>query len=208
MKPFVGWITIAMLIGVMPAQAQVYKWVGPDGKIQYGDTPPPPSATKIRPQAVDVPAASANGGTTLPYEVAEAVRKNPVTLYSSANCTPCDSARTMLISRGVPFTEKTVRTNDDVTYLREVSGDSQVPVLMVGSRKHQGYAASEWEASLTGAGYPAANKLPKTYRNPPPQAAAPQKAAPEPEPVQEASTPAPASASPSPAGDAPPGFRF
>lgn len=44
-------------------------------------------------------------GPALPYEVAEAARKNPVTLYTSSNCSPCDTGRTMLTSRGVPFRE-------------------------------------------------------------------------------------------------------
>ncbi len=203
MKPFAGWMAILMLACTMSAQAQVYKWVGPDGKIQYGDTPPPSTAMQVAPQPVDAP-SSASSGPALPYEVAEAARKNPVTFYTSANCAPCDSARTMLNSRGVPFAEKTVSTDEDVDHLREVSGESQVPVLMIGARKHLGYSSAQWEAALTAAGYPTSNKLPGSYRNPPAQAAAPRK--PVPEPVQETSVPAPTL--PSPAGNAPPGFRF
>lgn len=205
MKPFAGTIVLCMLVGAMSAHAQVYKWVGPDGKIQYSDTPPPASA-KVQPRTVATPSSS-SGGVALPYEVAEAMKKNPVTLYSSANCTPCDTARTMLISRGIPFSEKTVRTTEDIDYLREVSGDSQVPVMTIGKNKHQGYTASQWEEALIAAGYPATNRLPKAYRNPPPEAAAPRKEA----PVQEASASAPEALLPepaSPAGNAPPGFRF
>jgi glutaredoxin len=207
MKPSAVAIMLCMLAGVMSAHAQVYKWIGPDGKIQYSDTPPP-SSTKTQPQTVATPSSS-SGGVALPYELAEAMKKNPVTLYSAANCAPCDTARTMLISRGVPFSEKTVRTTEDVAYLREVSGDSQVPVMTLGKRKHQGFSAAEWEESLAAAGYPASNRLPKAYRNPPPEAAAPHKEA----PVQETAATAPEPAAPlpelpSPTGNAPPGFRF
>ena len=207
MRPFAGWVTVAMLAGMMSAHAQVYKWVGPDGKVQYGDTPPPPSATKVQPQTVAAPPPSSSGGAKLPYELAEAVRKHPVTLYTSANCSPCDTARTMLMSRGVPFTEKTVRSSEDVTHLREIRGDSQVPVMLLGTQKHQGYSATEWTEALTAAGYPSVSKLPKSYRNPPPEAAAPPKD--ESMPEAAASQPeAPRPAPPAPAGDAPPGFRF
>ena len=205
MKPSVGAIVLCMLAGMSSANAQVYKWVGPDGKIQYSDTPPPASA-KVQPQTVATPSSS-SGGVTLPYEVTEAMKKNPVTLYSSANCTPCDTARTMLIARGIPFSEKTVRTTEDVDYLREVSGDSQVPVMTIGKDKHQGYTATEWEEALKAAGYPSTNRLPKAYRNPPPEAAAPRKEA----PVQKAAASESATSLPepaSPAGNAPPGFRF
>lgn len=207
MRPFAGWVLVTtMLAGMMSAHAQVYKWVGPDGKVQYGDTPPP-STTKVQPQTVGAPPPSSSGSVSLPYELAETVRKNPVTLYTSANCEPCDTARTMLRSRGIPFSEKTVRTSEDVTYLRETSGDSQVPVMIVGQQKHQGYSATAWEESLTAAGYPAVNKLPKSYRNPPPEAAAPRKEEPVREtPVSEPNAPQPER--PAPAGEAPPGFRF
>lgn len=207
MKPVAGWMAMAMLACTMSAQAQVYKWVGPDGKVQYGDTPPPSSATRSAPEAVAAPSSPGTAaGPALPYEVAEAARKNPVTLYTSSNCSPCDTGRTMLTSRGVPFREKTVSTNEDVERLREVSGDTQVPVLLIGKRKHLGYVASEWTEALTAAAYPTSSKLPASYRNPPPEAAAPPRAAPE--PVQETSAPTPSPAPPTPASDASPGFRF
>lgn len=205
MKPIAGWALLLMLAGALPAQAQVYKWVGPDGKVQYSDTPPPVSAATGNAEAVPVPPPSR--GVTLPPDLAGAVKKNPVTFYSSANCTPCDTARSLLMSRGVPFSEKTVRTTDDVTHLREISGDAQLPVIMIGSRKHQGFLEQEWSDSLTAAGYPAENKLPKTYRNPPPEAAAPRKE----EPVKAkpaANDPPMSTELPPPAGNAPPGFRF
>lgn len=203
MKPVAGWIAVCMLAGAMSAHAQVYKWVGPDGKIQYSDTPPPSSEAQAVP--VDIPSA-VSGKAALPRDVAEAVKKNPVTLYSSANCAPCDTARSLLLARGVPFSEKTVRTAADVAYLREVSGDAQLPVMIVGASKHQGFMAQEWDDSLTAAGYPATNKLPKTYRNPPPEAAAPHKE--EPLPEKPPASPPPPMELPPPTGKAPPGFRF
>lgn len=207
MKLSAGAIALCMLAVTLPTHAQVFKWVGPDGKVHYGDTPPPPSAVKAQPRTVAAPSI-ASGSVALPYELAEAMKKNPVTLYSSANCKPCDTGRKLLTSRGVPFSEKTVRTSEDVEHLQEISGDSQLPVLMVGRQKHQGFAMNEWEESLTAAGYPTTNRLPKAYRNPPPQAAAPLKE----NPVQETSASEPAATPlpepPAPAGDAPPGFRF
>ena len=206
MKPATRWALLWILAGMTPAYAQVYKWTGPDGTVHYGDTPPPVSTAKNMPQAVQ--ASPTSKSVSLPYELAEAVKKHPVTLYSSANCTPCETGRSLLMTRGVPFTEKTVRTSDDVAHVREVSGDSQLPVLMVGTRKQQGFVAEEWNATLTAAGYPTSNKLPKGYRNPPPEAAAP---IPKKDPVaaQPASSdPAPATLSPAPAGNTAPDSRF
>ena len=42
---------IALALVVLPAPAQVYKWTGPDGKVQYGDKPP--AETKVQPLKVE-----------------------------------------------------------------------------------------------------------------------------------------------------------
>jgi hypothetical protein len=35
------YLLISLLLAAMPASAELYKWVGPDGKAHYGDAPPP-----------------------------------------------------------------------------------------------------------------------------------------------------------------------
>ena len=160
----------AFLILSCPASvhAQLYKSVGPDGKITYSDTPP--KAARVETREIG---ESSPGISGLPYELASAARGNPVTLYTTKNCVPCDDGRKLLAERGIPFSEKTVNTNEDMTQFKNVSGDSQLPVLAVGRAKERGFENAAWNTALTAAGYPESNKLPKTYRNPPPEAAAP-----------------------------------
>src|SRR5690606_26956911 len=140
------------------------------------------------------------------------VKTHPVTLYVSSNCAPCDQGRSLLNARGVPFTEKTVATNADIAQLRQVSGDVQLPLLLVGGERQTGFSDSAWANALSSAGYPASSKLPPGYRNPAPQAAAPATAGAKPAPARptEAARPAPRLAEELPAatGNAPPGFRF
>ena len=89
-------MSLASLSG--PAWA-LYKVVGPDGRVTYTDRAP-----------VDKPAKAikANGASTptdaLPYDLQKVVSRFPVTLYTGNNCTPCDTARQLLKTRGVPFT--------------------------------------------------------------------------------------------------------
>ncbi len=188
------------------AHAQLYKSVGPDGKITYSDTPPPAKATKVEQKTVSTTAA-----TPFPYELAEAARKHPVTLYTTPNCPACDDGRNTLNIRGIPFAEKTVQTNEDIARLKQAGGSQELPFLTIGANKESGYEHDRWNHALSAAGYPSNSHLPRNYRNPAPQPAAPQpapvaaKAAADAPAGKEAATP---DSPPAAAGNAPPGFRF
>ena len=187
------------------AHAQLYKWVGPDGKVNYTDVPPPSSASKVEQKAMT---GGGSGYGDLPYEVSEAVKANPVTLYTTANCSACDEGRRLLNQRGIPFKEKTVASNEDIAQLKQAGGTSQLPFLTVGRGKQTGFQADSWGAALSAAAYPETSKLPKTYRSP-----AAEPAAPKPVAVAKRDQTKEPAAAPSgdvaPAiGNAPPGFRF
>jgi len=197
-----------MMLCATGASAQMYKSVGPDGRVTYSDTPPAQGANEL-----PVKPSSGAAAPDLPYALAQAVKSSPVTLYTAANCAPCASGRALLVARGVPYTEKTVSSNEDVVALKSVGGDAQLPLLIVGRAKQQGYEEGAWNGALTSAGYPAASMLPRNWRNPAPVAAAPRAAQPSPSstpaPAAEAAAPRAPSPAPQPAaGNAPPGFRF
>lgn len=209
MKRILQSCSILMLLCVGSANAQLYKWVGPDGKVTYSDTPPPPVATRVETKSLTTGGVDASD---LPFEVAEAVKSHPVTLYTSRNCPPCDEGRRLLAERGIPFNEKTVNSGEDIAQYKQAGGDGQLPFLTVGKFKERAFEAGAWNNVLTTAGYPETSRLPKSYRNPPAQPASP------PAPVAEkrengnggttrASKPA-ATDLPPPTGNAPPGFRF
>ena len=158
-------ICAAMLLMAAQAQAQtVYRVVGPDGKVTFSDKPPAASEQATATGAGGKPLGS--GGTPLPFELRQLTSKYPVTLYTSNNCAPCGSGRTLLSSRGVPFTEKTVTTNEDSEALQRISGESSLPFLTIGSQQIKGYSDAEWTQFLDAAGYPKASVLPASYRAP------------------------------------------
>lgn len=198
-------LSILLLSATAAAHAQLYKWVGPDGKVTYSDTPPPAAARNVETRQ----ATTAPGGAGLPFELAEAAKNHPVTLYTSTPCAPCDQGRSLLNARGVPFTEKTVSSAEDLARLKEVGGDAQLPMLLVGRSRQKGFSPDGWGTALTAAGYPEANRLPKGYRNAPAEAAAPAPAVASKQ-VAKPAQPAqrPAEDVPPAAGNAPPGFRF
>jgi glutaredoxin len=156
------------------AEAQMYKWIGANGKIVYSDTPPPASAKKLVSKSME--GAGQQSNVKFPPDLEIAVRKNPVTLYATVSSTPCaacNEARNMLKQNGIPFTEKTIDTKDDVEKLRQVSGDTQLPLMLVNKAKFAGFDVIEWRTALSTAGYPETSILPKDYRYPAPEPAAP-----------------------------------
>lgn len=193
-------------------QAQgVYRIVGPDGKVSFSDQPPPDAKNATR--------VAGSGGATgetrpnLPFELQQLVAKYPVTLYSAPNCAPCNSGRSVLVARGIPFTEKTVETNDDLTAFARINPDNALPLLMVGSQPVKGFSGTEWGRYLDAAGYPKTSALPPGYRQPAPQPLVPVKVAPV-SPADAGATPpaAPPARKPPPATTAnpnnPAGIKF
>jgi glutaredoxin len=204
----------SVLATAFMAQAQtVYRIVGPDGKVTFSDKPPiavgkgseKVTATDRSGRALDLTGAS------LPFELRQVATRYPVTLYTSNNCGPCATGRAQLTTRGIPFTERTVNTNEDIEALQRLSGENSLPFLTIGGQKIKGYSDTEWTQFLDAAGYPASSKLPGSYR---PVPASPLVAVQKPPPAAPApaENPQTATASPAEPGAAPPanpaGIRF
>ncbi len=160
---------------------QLYKIVGPDGKVTFSDQPPPAAAGG----KVTAGRAGSLGNTTaadtaapntgnLPLDVRTAASKSPVTLYTSKDCAPCGLGRSLLAARGVPFSEKTVDSVADNLALRKLTGDTTMPVAIIGGVQLKGFSESQWTDYLDAAGYPKTSALPASYRNPVATSAAPQ----------------------------------
>ena len=156
--------SVAMLCAAGAAQAQtVYRIVGADGKVTFSDKPPVDvQQGKIATTGVGAAATSAN--SSLPFELRQIATKYPVVLYTSSSCAPCDSGRTLLNSRGVPFKERTIITNEDRAALQRQMGDTSLPYLTVGGQRIRGMSESEWTQYLDAAGYPKTSKLPVGYQ--------------------------------------------
>lgn len=203
-------LMVALVLCSASASAQMYKWIDAKGTVHYTDTPPPANARKADVKAEFKAAASSVQTSSLPYALAQTVRNHPVTLYAGTSCTPCDQGRSLLKARGIPFAEKVVSSAADVARLRAAGSDGNVPFLLVGQSKNNGFSSAAWTEALTAAGYPEQSLLPKTYQYP-----AAEPAAPLPAPVAPAAAPEvhpraepaqPRERKPKP--DTPPGFQF
>lgn len=155
----------ALASGVSPAQ-NLYRSVGPDGRVTYSDRAISPNA-KPSAEAVsnaDSPASSANA--QLPYDLRQTANRYPVTVYTGKDCEPCDEARSHLQNRGIPFSERTIDTSSDAAALRKLSGQDSLPFATIGNQHLKGFGADSWDQYLSAAGYPKQPQLPKNYKAP------------------------------------------
>jgi len=145
---------LCILLLVAPAVwAQQYRWVDEKGRVHYTDTPPPPSAKDAQKKNLK----GSELGQQESYEMMEAVRKAPVTLYTFTECqAPCQMARDVLNKRGVPFSEKQVSNQQMLDELQKVSGGTNVPVLVVGAQVEKTASPDAFNQALDIAGYPRA----------------------------------------------------
>lgn len=168
--PAIGKLTapalVLMALGLcaMGLNAQtVFRSVGPDGRVTFSDRPGPQAQT---------PRAGTTGGgvdpsatPALPYALAQVVTRYPITLYTAKECGPCDTGRQLLTQRGVPFTEKTVNSNDDIAAFGRLNPDNSLPLLTLGGQSVKGFSERDWVQYLDAAGYPSQSALPSGYKN-------------------------------------------
>jgi glutaredoxin len=147
---------VAILLCILPAlagaQQQMFRYIDTDGRVVYTDTAPPADARSVQQKKL--------GGNFIetsepPYALQFAQQRNPVTLFSGTCGTLCDQAHALLNRRGVPYREIDPSQPVELQKMKEVTGDLQVPVLMVGSSiMIKGFDEEKWRVALDQAGYP------------------------------------------------------
>jgi len=143
--------------------AQLYKWTDSEGRVHYSDLPQLPSTKGVEKAKLSVNVIQSDA---MPYELQDVSRKHPITLYTYDKCgEPCTLAQDFLNKRGAPYITKNGR--DHVTEIIRLTGDTQMPVLLVGKRSIlKGFHTGTWNLALDQAGYPKTNPLAKFHKNP------------------------------------------
>lgn len=164
-RPHLRNAALGLALGVLSVAtlAQgVYRIVGPDGRVSYSDQPPP--AANAKPVTGGAGGGTVSTNAQLPFELRQVATRYPVVLYTGNECAPCNSGRNLLNARGIPYSEKTISTNEDAEALRRLTGQTSLPFLTIGSQQIRGYSDSEWTQFLDAAGYPKQSALPSSYR--------------------------------------------
>ncbi len=155
-------VLVLLASAAFPALAQ-YKVVGPDGRITYTDRPvAPPAGGQVQPLKAAVAAAAA-ARAPLPLELRAVAERFPVTLYTGGECSPCDSGRQLLQQRGIPFAERVISSDEDISALQRLTGGRTVPALTVGTQALRGFLTADWQDTLDLAGYPKESRLPRGW---------------------------------------------
>lgn len=144
-------VFILALVMTGNAHAELYRSIDKDGKVHYSDTPLQGSedVAEVKVDKERAPEA------TLPYETRRAAENFPVVLYTFPDCGAlCQKARDVLNKRGIPYTEKSIKTQEDMEAYNKESGDRQMPGLLIGKSWLKGVQEERWNKELDFAGYP------------------------------------------------------
>lgn len=158
-----GLITAAACLALASgslAASQLYQWKDAQGRVVYSDQPAPTGVKNAQQKSFRGSVIEVGES----YAAKTAREKHPVTLYTSTCGAPCDQARQLLSERGVPHSSKDLQADEEArAAVQKLTGKLNVPVLLVGSDKLEGFEAGQWQAALDRAGYP---KSPPRGRSP------------------------------------------
>ncbi len=159
---------VAIQAIILPAMSglhaqQVYKSVDKQGRVTYSEVPPSASSGD---KIVGDGTGGSGSNPSLPYSLQQVVTRYPVTLYTNADCAPCINGRILLTQRGVPFTERSIASNEDIDAYKRLNSDNTLPMLTIATQQIKGYEEGEWTKYLDAAGYPKTSTLPRNYNNP------------------------------------------
>ena len=155
----------ASFLGLLLATTMVngettYRWIdAKTGRTVISDQPPPPDARQVvvyRGHGTSGEDAEKPALASFSYAARQASEKFPVVLYTTAECDECREARDLLTRRGIPFTEKLLRTQAEFAEVnQQLGGRSLLPSLVVGRKNLRGLTTGDWNELLDLAGYPA-----------------------------------------------------
>ncbi len=145
------------LMSAVDSAAQVFKWTDKDGKVHYGDNPPP----EAKPNQVKVGVQSFGGPAEVDYvsilkrpiKGGAAANRADVVIYSASWCGPCKSAKAWMASQNIPFTDYDVETSEQGKRDFQAMGARGVPTILVGEQRMTGFSASNLSAMLKKGGY-------------------------------------------------------
>ncbi|HNJ50617.1 MAG TPA: glutaredoxin family protein [Accumulibacter sp.] len=152
---------LSLLLAATTVNGQTtYRWIdAKTGRTVISDHPPPADARQVtiyKGQGSSGESAEKPAPAPLSYAARQASEKFPVVLYTAAECDECRAARDLLTRRGIPFTEKLLRSQAEFAEVnQQLGGRSLLPSLVVGRKNLRGFASGDWSELLDLAGYPA-----------------------------------------------------
>ena len=143
-------IALCALLACLPAEAQqVYRWVDGNGRVQYGDKPPP----GVKAAAVQSRISSYSGTPTVTGSASAGASRPEVKMYVTEWCGYCKQARAYLSRQGIRHTELDVEKSAAARAEYQGLQGRGVPVILVGTQRMNGYSEDRLAQMLKSAGY-------------------------------------------------------
>jgi glutaredoxin len=158
------WLTLVpfMLVGAVygadaPTQTTLYKSVGPDGRIVYGDRPPVDGRSAQTMKFENLPSSPLSPATLAYLEqlkkgggAAQAALPNgELVLFTTSWCAYCKKAKAYLASKGVSYKEVDIESNAGAASYAQAGGQRGVPLLFKNGQRVLGFSAGAYDALLS-----------------------------------------------------------
>ncbi len=131
----------------------VYKSVGPDGKIVYGDRPPTEGRVEKTLKFENLPGSALPASASSYVEQLRRMKASPnastptggVVLYMADWCGYCTKAKADLAGKGVAYQEINIDTKDGMAAYAQAGGGKGIPLLFAKGQRVQGYSAAAYD---------------------------------------------------------------
>jgi glutaredoxin len=131
----------------------LYKSIGPDGKVVYGDKPPSEGRLDKTIKYENLPSSQLPAATLAKIELLKK-NKEPappsidgtVMLYTARWCGYCKAAKAYLAENKIPYREVDIDTEGGRTAFALVGGGGGIPLLFANRQRAQGYRPDAYDS--------------------------------------------------------------
>jgi glutaredoxin len=145
---------VVLLLQVTAVNAiELYKSVGPDGKIIYSDRPSAEAKLEKKLVLKDLPASQLSTETAAAIDrlrqnapqLPKAANASDTVLFTTSWCGYCKKARAYLASKNIPYQEIDIETEDGLSAYVRAGGTQGVPMLVSKGQSIMGFTADEYD---------------------------------------------------------------
>jgi glutaredoxin len=141
-----------MLAAPLCAQQQLYKSVGPDGRIVYSDRPPAEGRLEKTITYYEQPSSGLSPQLLAYLEqlkqrspTSKAASGGGTVLYMAEWCGYCRQAKAFLASRNIPYREFDIDTQEGLAAYAGAGGGKGIPLLVHGDARIRGFSVATYE---------------------------------------------------------------
>ncbi len=134
-------VLITTLIFTISVSAEILKWTDSDGRVHFGDKPPPGAETSIvevRINTYESPNIEALQEILNP--------KDKVVMYSAEWCGVCKKAKKYFRENSIPYKDYDIDKSSKGKKDYKKLGAKGVPVILVGKKRLNGFSAATFES--------------------------------------------------------------